>query len=153
MSSIGEFRILREIDKGSMGVVYLAETVEGQQVAIKTFSVSDSGNEKEWNLLRKLLLKEGRRTLDLDHPNIVRTYDVVDEGDLTYIVMEYVDGPNLDKYLESNPSIQPGPAMNLLRQAASALDYAAGKGLVHRDVKPANMLIAAGGSELKLTDF
>ncbi len=102
--------------------------------------------------MRERLFREARSAGILSHPGIVTIYDVEQQGELAYIAMEYVDGPTLDQLL-SQPEVMPPDRMfSILAQTAVALDYAHGKGIVHRDVKPANIMIAANGTA-KITDF
>jgi serine/threonine-protein kinase len=153
MENIGRYEIERKLGQGAMGVVFLArDPTIGRSVAIKTFDVQDSANEEDWQWLRDRLLSEGNRAGSLDHPNIVKVYDVVDEGDMAYIVMEYVQGVTLEAYLREHPAPSPDLVLHILRQTADALDYAHSRGIIHRDIKPANLMIDDQDA-IKITDF
>jgi serine/threonine-protein kinase len=136
-----------------MGVVYHAiDPNIGRPVAIKTINLGAVLKPDEQERMRERLFREARSAGILSHPGIVTIYDVEQQGDLAYIAMEYVDGPTLDQLL-SQPQVMPPERMfSILAQTAVALDYAHGKGIVHRDVKPANIMIAANGTA-KITDF
>src|SRR5579871_4753120 len=153
MDPIGRYRIVRELGRGAMGVVYLATDPNiGRAVAIKTIRLSEVHKPEERERLRERLFREARSAGNLSHPGIVTIYDVDQQGDLAYIAMEFVDGPTLDYVLSSEQAITPGQMFSVLGQTAAALDYAHSKGIVHRDIKPANIMIAADGAT-KVTDF
>src|SRR5580693_6513481 len=153
MDRIGRYKIVRELGRGAMGVVYHAiDPNIGRPVAIKTINLGAVLKPDEQERMRERLFREARSAGILSHPGIVTIYDVEQQGDLAYIAMEYVDGPTLDQLL-SQPEAMPANRMfSILAQTAVALDYAHGKGIVHRDVKPANIMIAANGTA-KITDF
>jgi len=136
-----------------MGVVYHAiDPNIGRPVAIKTINLGAVLNPEEQERMRERLFREARSAGILSHPGIVTIYDVEQQGDLAYIAMEYVDGPTLDQLLSQPEPMPPDKMFSILAQTAVALDYAHGKGIVHRDVKPANIMIAANGTA-KITDF
>lgn len=150
MDNIGRYQVVRELGRGAMGVVYLAQhPTLNRLVAIKTFRTPD-GDENDWDN-RARLLAEADRACNLKHQNIVSIYNVEDRTEPPYIEMEYVDGPTLDQLLTTSP-----PDMELtiaiLRQAADALDYAHGQGIIHRDIKPANLMLDSNNT-VKITDF
>jgi serine/threonine-protein kinase len=89
---------------------------------------------------------------NLSHPNIVNVHDVVEEADSAFIVMEYIEGDSLSAYLEKLPVPDPAFSIQILRQMAAALDYAHGKGVIHRDIKPGNVMLGSSGIA-KLVDF
>jgi serine/threonine protein kinase len=153
MDRIGRYKIIRELGRGAMGVVYHAiDPNIGRPVAIKTINLGTVLKPDEQERLRERLFREARSAGILSHPGIVTIYDVEQQGDLAYIAMEYVDGPTLDQVLSQPKALDPEQMFSVLAQTAVALDYAHGKGIVHRDVKPANIMIAAGGT-VKITDF
>jgi len=136
-----------------MGVVYHAiDPNIGRPVAIKTINFATVLKPDEQERMRERLFREARSAGILSHPGIVTIYDVEQQGDLAYIAMEYVDGPTLDQLLSQPEAMAPDRMFSILAQTAVALDYAHGKGIVHRDVKPANIMIAANGTA-KITDF
>jgi tRNA A-37 threonylcarbamoyl transferase component Bud32 len=150
---IGRFEIVRELGRGAMGIVYHAVDPNiGRAVAIKTIRLSDIRNNKEQTKLRDRLFREARSAGSLSHPGIVTIYDVDQEGDTSYIAMEFVDGPTLDDVMSGDEPLTGAQVFGVLGQTAVALDYAHSKGIVHRDVKPANIMIAPGGAA-KITDF
>jgi len=153
MDRIGRYKIVRELGRGAMGVVYHAiDPNIGRPVAIKTINLATVLKPDEQERMRERLFREARSAGILSHPGIVTIYDVEQQGDLAYIAMEYVDGPTLDQLLSQPQPLPPGRMFGILAQTAVALDYAHGKGIVHRDVKPANIMIAANGTA-KITDF
>jgi serine/threonine-protein kinase len=153
MDRIGRYKIVRELGRGAMGVVYHAiDPNIGRPVAIKTINLATVLKPDEQERMRERLFREARSAGILSHPGIVTIYDVEQQGDLAYIAMEYVDGPTLDQLLAQPQALAPDRMFSILAQTAVALDYAHGKGIVHRDVKPANIMIAANGTA-KITDF
>jgi serine/threonine-protein kinase len=153
MDRIGRYKIVRELGRGAMGVVYHAiDPNIGRPVAIKTIQLSGIRKPEEQERLRERLFREARSAGILSHPGIVTIYDVEQQGELAYIAMEYVDGPTLDQLLSEPQPLAPNRIFSILAQTAAALDYAHGKGIVHRDIKPANIMIAGDGTA-KITDF
>jgi len=153
MNKIGKYKILGTLGKGGMGIVYkgLDPDIE-REVAIKTirFDTLTEGVEKEEMLTR--VIREAKAAGRLNHPNIITIYDVVRDNDLTYIVMQYVDGPSLQAMIDSGKSFSPQEIIETLKPIAEALDFAHGGGIIHRDIKPANILIDRSGQPF-LADF
>ncbi len=143
-----------ELGRGATGVVYRAQDPAiGRTIAIKTIRLSDFTDETERERLRERLFREAQSAGMLSHPNIVTIYDIAEENGLAYIFMECVDGPPLEKVLNTHdPPLRGEVALTILRQTAMALDYAHKKGIVHRDIKPANILIH-DRTHAKITDF
>jgi serine/threonine protein kinase len=153
VDQIGRYRILDELGRGATGVVYRAQDPAiGRIIAIKTIRLSDFTDESERERLRERLFREAQSAGMLSHPNIVTIYDIAEENGLAYIFMECVDGPPLEKVLNSVEPIPSEIALAILRQTATGLDYAHQKGIVHRDIKPANILIHES-RHAKITDF
>jgi serine/threonine protein kinase len=153
VEQIGRYRILDELGRGATGIVYRAQDPAiGRIIAIKTIRLSDFTDETERDRLRERLFREAQSAGILSHPNIVTIYDIAEENGLAYIFMEYVDGPPLEKILNSQEVLGKDVALSIFRQTATALDYAHRKGIVHRDIKPANILIHEGALA-KITDF
>src|ERR1041385_5232438 len=153
MDRSGRYKIVRELGRGAMGVVYHAiDPNIGRPVAIKTIQLGAVRNPDEQQRLRERLFREARSAGILSHPGIVTIYDVEQQDDLAYIAMEYVDGPTLDHLLSGPEPLTGEQMISVLSQTATALDYAHQKGIVHRDIKPANIMIAADGTA-KITDF
>ncbi len=153
VEQIGRYRILDELGRGATGIVYRAQDPAiGRVIAIKTIRLSDFTDETERDRLRERLFREAQSAGILSHPNIVTIYDIAEENGLAYIFMEYVDGPPLEKILNSHEVLGKDVVLSIFRQTATALDYAHRKGIVHRDIKPANILIHEGALA-KITDF
>lgn len=145
----GRYTLVREIGRGGMGVVWLArDELLGRQVALKRIGLLPGASETD---LRRAE-SEGRLAAALNHPHVVGVYDMADQDGEHWLVMEYVDGPSLSTVLKDEGTVSHTRAAILLGQAADALAAAHAGGIVHRDVKPSNMLVGHG-DELKLADF
>jgi len=153
---LGRYEILAEIGRGAMGAVFQARDPKiGRIVAIKTISVPQS-TPQEMEKYRQRFFREAQAAGRLSHPGIVHIYDV-DEDSTThtaFIVMEYVAGRTLDQRVaDSGPARLPTDlALNLVQQIAEALDYAHSQEIVHRDVKPSNIIVTEEGCA-KIADF
>jgi predicted Ser/Thr protein kinase len=149
METIGRYQIVRELGRGAGGVVYLAEDPKiGRRVAIKTISAAGGANET----LRKRLQREARSAGAIAHRNIVTVYEMDDEGSLTYVVMEFVEGKTLRALMQESNRLPSPQIIAILKQVAEGLDFAHGRNVVHRDIKPANIMIAEGDL-VKIADF
>jgi eukaryotic-like serine/threonine-protein kinase len=137
-----------------MGVVYLGfDPLLKRRVAVKTVrSSSMVSGEQPWDVLVHCLQREARATAGLNHPNIVGVYDVVPDGEAISIVMEFVDGKSLAETVPDGSRFSPKSTVEILRCCAAALDHAHARGVIHRDVKPGNIMIDAVGAA-KVTDF
>ncbi len=154
-AKLGRYEILDEIGKGAMGVVYLAkDPLIGRLVALKTFRIGYSVKDSEMEQFRARFRREAQSAGILSHPNIVTIHDVVEESEegVAFIAMEYVRGTNLKVLLQGPMPLEPGFVAGVVDQVADALDYAHSRGVVHRDVKPANIIITAD-NRVKITDF
>src|SRR5579884_982504 len=153
ISKIGPFEVLELVGRGAMGSVYRAlDPLIGRLVAIKVIRLIGYNDGDEAAFLKDRLFREAKAAGRLSHPGIVTIYQVGTYEDQAYIAMEYIDGPTLQQRLGSEPSAPPAFFRRVLTETAAALDYAHGCGVVHRDVKPANIMIAASGA-VKVTDF
>jgi serine/threonine protein kinase len=155
---VGRYQIDGEIGRGAMGVVYKAHDPEiGRAVAIKTIHLTDLSDLGARQQVTEKLIREARSAGTLSHPNIVTVYDVLKQDDFAYIVMEFVPGLSLDQMMTRRQTPGRDEIVSYLKQVAEALDYAHRKGIIHGDVKPANILIAEPshgvGSMAKITDF
>lgn len=136
-----------------MGVVFEArDPLIGRTVALKMIRLDALGTPAEREWLRERLFREARSAGALSHPGIVIIYDLGTSESLTYIAMEYVDGPTLEEVVSTAAPFQWKEALSIVRQAAEALDHAHAAGVVHRDVKPANIMLQRGRI-VKITDF
>jgi len=146
---IGPYKILDKIGAGGMGIVYLAEhTKLHRRVAIKVLP-EDKTKDK---LALERFYREARAVAALDHPNIVRAFDVAEHEGMHYLVMEYIDGANLQRYLDTKGPLPWKTAVNVAMQACKGLQQANDRGLVHRDIKPANILVDKAGM-VKILDL
>jgi serine/threonine protein kinase len=156
MSKLGRYEILNELGKGAMGVVYLAkDPVIGRLVAVKTIRTSQSGDDdSESREFRERFVREAQTAGILSHPNIVTIHDIGEdtESRTSFIAMEYIDGRNLKSLLTDKKKFSWDEVADFIAQIGEALDYAHRKGIIHRDVKPANIMLTTDG-KIKITDF
>ena len=146
----GRYSIERELGRGGMGIVLLARDVAlDRPVAIKLLPSHLSARPAE----RDRFLHEARTAAGLSHPNIVPIHLVEAQGDLVYFVMGYVDGETLRERVERSGPLSPRLAMKLMQEVAWALAYAHQRGVIHRDVKPDNILIERATERALVTDF
>src|SRR5687767_2252143 len=156
----GEYSLQREIGSGGMGIVYLARDVQlDRDVAIKVLPprLADTAASRE------RFMREARTAAGLSHPHIVPIHRVGEvpaahpgqgEGPrFVFFVMSYVEGETLGERLRTRGPLPPADAMRVLREVAWALAYAHGRGIVHRDVKPDNILLEAASGRALVTDF
>ncbi|WJE17414.1 Stk1 family PASTA domain-containing Ser/Thr kinase [Halobacillus sp. ACCC02827] len=143
------YRVGEMIGGGGMANVYLAhDTILNREVAVKVLRL-EHGNDEEF-IAR--FHREAQSATSLSHPNIVNIYDVGEEDDIYYMVMEYVDGMTLKQYIQQHSPIDASDAVDIMRQVASAIAHAHDNEIVHRDIKPQNILIDHYG-HVKVTDF
>ncbi len=143
------YEVVRELGKGGMGVVYCArDTVLDRLVAMKVLAESLTSNEQA----RKRFLREARATAKLQHPNIVHIYDLGEVNNTSFIAMEYIEGSNLYDLLKTKKKMPLKDIVHYGIQIAQALGVAHEQGIVHRDIKPDNIMINKYGG-VKITDF
>jgi serine/threonine protein kinase len=155
MDKKGRYEIEAEIGRGSMGVVFRAfDPVVHRTVAIKAFSLPDGLSESKKCEIRERSIREARAAGGLSHPSIITIYDVEKdlEGDMPFIAMEYVPGESLETILDRGP-LDPERACCVISTVANALIAAHGAGIVHRDIKPDNILLREGDGAVKIADF
>jgi serine/threonine-protein kinase len=158
VQQIGRYQIIERLGRGAMGVVYKAlDPRIGRTIAIKSIRLAEISDASELKRLRDRLEREARSAGALSHRNIVAIYDILEEEKLVHLFMEYVNGPSLEKLLSEGVLPERANLLNFFRQIASALDYAHKIGIVHRDVKPSNLLVhferATEEQVAKVTDF
>ena len=145
----GRYEILEEVGNGGMAVVYKAKDFDtGSIVAVKILREEYLDNEEFCRRFRN----ESRAIALLNHPNIVKIFDVCNSPSLQYIVMEYIDGISLKDYIEQQRVIRVKEAVHFTTQILRALMHAHSKGIVHRDIKPQNIMLLPNG-RIKVTDF
>jgi len=153
LAKTGRYQLLDELGRGAMGVVYRAhDPVIGRDVAVKTMHLSADGSGANRPEFLTRFQTEARAAGILTHPNIVVVYDAGEEAGVFYITMELVEGRSLQSLLDEHQSFPLPRAIKIIEQACSALDYAHKHNIIHRDVKPANLMIAAEDT-VKITDF
>ncbi|OAI53598.1 hypothetical protein AYO44_04190 [Planctomycetaceae bacterium SCGC AG-212-F19] len=147
--NIGRYRVLDQIGAGGMGSVYLCEHLHmRRRVALKVLPVSQL---KQGSSLERFY-REARAGAALNHPNIVRSYDIGEEEGLHYLVMEYVEGSTLQEIVKRKGPVAPLEVVQFMRQAAAGLQHIHEATLVHRDMKPSNFIVDLSGS-LKILDL
>jgi serine/threonine protein kinase len=147
---IGGYVIKDMLGRGGMGAVYLAEHLElHRKVAIK---ILVPGRDEDQVLALERFIREARSAAALDHPNIVRIFDVARHNDVPYLVMEYVDGETLQQVLDRDGAVPYPIATEYVAQAAAGLQHAHEKGFIHRDVKPGNLMRDKSGL-IKILDM
>jgi len=153
MDRIGKYTLQGELGKGAMGVVYkgLDPYIE-RPVAVKTIRFDLLSDPAEQEQAQVRFMREARSAGNLSHPNIVTIYEVGEDLGQTYIAMEYVDGQSLEKILSSGKTLEFEEVANLVARVGDALDYAHRKGVIHRDIKPGNILIDREGAP-HIVDF
>lgn len=146
----GRYSLERELGRGGMGIVFLARDVAlDRPVAIKLLPPKLAAIPE----LRERFLREARTAANLSHPNIVPIHAVEERDDIVYFVMGYIDGETLGQRVRRNGPMARSMAARLVQEVAWALGYAHGRGVVHRDIKPDNVLIDKGSGRALVTDF
>jgi len=150
---IGKYPIIKEIGRGATSRVYLGrDPFADRDVAVKVFFHDEEAEERSVKMQRKGFLAEQALAGRLIHPHIVETYDAVNEDEYSYIVMEYVPGTTLESFCEVDNLLPLGKVVEIIFKCIRALDYAYQMGVIHRDIKPGNILYSDSG-DIKVSDF
>jgi tRNA A-37 threonylcarbamoyl transferase component Bud32 len=150
---LGKYPILREIGRGATSHVYLArDPFADREVAIKVFLFDQQADPQTERMMHKAFLAEASLAGKLNHPHIVDILDAVAEPDHSYLVMEYVAGTALDAHADVSNLLPLDKVVEIIFKCVRALEYAFQHGVIHRDIKPGNILLSAAG-ETKVSDF
>ena len=150
--TFGRYEILSEVGRGAMGTVYLGrDPTINRKVAIKTLDYAEVEAE-ELADVKSRFFREAQAAGQLTHPNIVAIYDAGEEHDMAYIAMELLSGETLTRYCRAGSLLPPARVLAIIADVAAALDYAHHQGVIHRDIKPGNIMLLADG-RVKVTDF
>lgn len=150
---LGRYQIEHELGRGAMGVVYLGRDPHiARQVAIKTLNAAPF-EAQERDSLKARFFREAEAAGRLRHPNIVTVYDVGQEGELAFIAMDYVQGEPLSRHASGDQLLPVRKVYQLMEEVAGALAYAHGQQIIHRDIKPGNILYDPDGKRVVVTDF
>lgn len=147
------YRLHRELGRGAMGTVYLASTPRGRLVALKTLDLGASFGRDEAPLARRRFAAEAQAATVLRHPNVVRVYAAGLEHDLGFLAMEPVPGCALDRYARPGRLLPEPLLLQLAAGIADGLSHAHAHGVLHRDVKPANVMVDIASRRVKVGDF
>jgi serine/threonine-protein kinase len=151
-SHLGRYEILEELGRGDMGVVYKAhDPLIDRFVAIKTIDLQKL-SEKDKDEFKARFYQEAKAAGRLNHPNIITIHDLGRKGDIAYIAMELMEGPELQNIVAENQSLTIGEKLDVAFQVAEGLAYAHDHGVVHRDIKPSNIMVLRG-MHVKIADF
>ena len=146
----GRYSLERELGRGGMGVVYLARDLRLERVVAVKLLPPERARDP---VARDRFLREARMAAQLSHPHIIPIHAVEETGDFVYFVMSYVDGETLGARVRREGALKPADAGRILREVAWALAYAHGQGVVHRDVKPDNILLERASGRCLVADF
>src|SRR5215213_3303747 len=149
-SEVAGYRVTGMLGRGGMGFVYEAEhLLLKRKAALKTLAPELGGGSD----FRERFIRESQTVASIDHPNIIPIYDAGEVDGLVYIAMRYVNGPDLEKLIGSGGTEDALEALAILEQVAGALDAAHAHDIIHRDVKPPNVMIEDGSGRIYLMDF
>jgi predicted Ser/Thr protein kinase len=149
LKKLGKYELIEEVGRGAMGEVYKArDPLIGRSVALKTITASLIGDEE----LLERFYREARSAGALEHPNIVTIYELGKEGDVPFIAMEFLEGESLEKIIDRHAPLSLLEKIGYVVPVCRALDYAHRRGVVHRDIKPGNIMLTKDG-KIKVVDF
>jgi serine/threonine protein kinase len=150
---VGKYPVVREIGSGATSRVYLArDPFAERDVAIKVLEFQKGADPEAERIMHKAFVAEASLAGKLNHPHIVDIYDAVVEPDRSYLVMEYVPGRTLDEYASASALLPLPKVVEIIFKCIRALEYAANHGIIHRDIKPGNIILSERG-EVKVGDF
>ncbi len=153
-SRLGRYRIKRSLGRGSMGMVYLAhDAQQGRAVAVKTLALTREFDATDMADVRERFFREADTAARLRHPDIVSVFEAGEERGLAFIAMEYLPGHDLLRYTLPGRLLPVPTVLRVVARVALALAYAHTQGVVHRDVKPANVMVDLDAGSVKVTDF
>ncbi|MCG6937944.1 MAG: serine/threonine protein kinase, partial [Gammaproteobacteria bacterium] len=153
MPEFGRYKIEKQLGRGAMGVVYLGKDPKiNRKVAIKTLDYSQISG-KELNSVKSRFFREAQAAGRLNHSNIVTVYDMGEEEDFAYIAMDYAEGVPLSDYTTADRLLPVNEVYRIIQLVAEALDYAHRQNIVHRDIKPGNIMYDPKNKQVKITDF
>jgi serine/threonine-protein kinase len=151
---LGRYQVEKELGKGAMGVVYQGRDPKiGRVVAIKTMALAQEFEADELADVKARFFREAETAGRLNHPNIVTIFDAGEEHDLAFIAMEFLKGRDLVPYTKPDSLLPPARVVSIVARVAEALGYAHKQNVVHRDVKPANVMYEPQSDTVKVTDF
>jgi serine/threonine-protein kinase len=151
---IGRYEITGELGQGAMGMVYLGKDSKmDRTVAIKTMAISHELKPEAMAEVKERFFLEAMAAGRLNHPNIVTVFDMGEEDDLAYIVMDYVQGETLKSFIDIGKLLPVAEVLRIGIQVADALEYAHCNQIIHRDIKPANIMYDPKTGRVKVTDF
>ncbi len=156
-AQIGKYRVKAKLGEGATSEVFLAlDPFRGQEVAIKRVRINQHADEREAHFQQRFFEAEAALVGQLQHPNVVQIIDAVDDPVAPYLVMEYVSGGTLRRFCRADALLPLATVIEIGFKCAMALGYVFKQGLIHRDVKPANLLVRMDGDQIadvKVTDF
>ena len=151
---LGRYEVEKELGKGAMGTVYLGKDPKiGRVVAIKTLALAQEFEEEELVEVKERFFREAETAGRLSHPYIVTIFDAGEEHDLAYIAMEFLKGHDLGRYIKSDNLLSIRTVLSIVQRAAEGLAYAHNQNVVHRDIKPTNIMYEPETDSIKITDF
>lgn len=149
ISQIGDYKIVKKLGKGGMGEVYLVHQISlDRTAALKVLSKQLAGKED----FIKRFYREARAMAKIDHPNAVRVYEVREDLGIHYVAMEYIDGKSMQKWMDELGKLSIGDAVHVIMRCAEALQAAHAQNMIHRDIKPDNVMMTSKGA-VKVADF
>jgi serine/threonine-protein kinase len=154
LRTLGRYELERVIGRGAMATVYLGrDPTINRRVAIKTLPLAEEFEENDLATARANFKREAESAGRLSHPHIISIYDAGEDNQVAYLAMEYIEGRSLSHYAQVGRLLAPRVVFELMARAAEALHYAHTQNVVHRDVKPANILYNPATDTMKITDF